>query len=93
MLREIHGTNFFPLKFLGRTNIKMDKCRNGPAQVFCFNGQALCMLSFKSFIKYITHLSLTMSLSVSQLSNNSSASIWSENQLLDQQMCHKQING
>jgi hypothetical protein len=38
MLRKILGTNFFDIKFLGRTNIK---CQNGPAQVFYFNGQAL----------------------------------------------------
>jgi hypothetical protein len=42
MLRKIHGTNFFHIKFLGRLNIK---CQNGsvlpPAQVFYFNGQAL----------------------------------------------------
>jgi hypothetical protein len=43
MLRKIHGTNnFFHTKVLGRTNIK---CQNGPmlppAQVFCFNVQAL----------------------------------------------------
>jgi hypothetical protein len=42
MLRKIHGTNFFHIKLLGRTNIK---CQNGPvlpaAQVFYFNGQAL----------------------------------------------------
>jgi hypothetical protein len=42
MLRKIHETNFFHIKFLDRTNIK---CQNGPvlppAQVFYFNGQAL----------------------------------------------------
>jgi hypothetical protein len=42
MLRKIHGTNFFHIIFLDRTNIK---CQNGPvppsAQVFYFNGQAL----------------------------------------------------
>jgi hypothetical protein len=42
MLRKNHGTNFFHIKFLVRTNIK---CQNGPvlppAQVFYFNGQAL----------------------------------------------------
>jgi hypothetical protein len=42
MLRKIHGTNFFHIKFLDRLNIK---CQNGPvlppAQVFNFNGQAL----------------------------------------------------
>jgi hypothetical protein len=42
MLRKIHGTNFFLIKILNRTNIK---CQNGPvlppAQVFYFNGQAL----------------------------------------------------
>jgi hypothetical protein len=42
MLRKTHGTNFFHIKFFGRTNIK---CQNGlvlpPAQVFYFNGQAL----------------------------------------------------
>jgi hypothetical protein len=42
MLRNIHGTNFFYIKFLGRTNFK---CLNGPvlppAQVFYFSGQAL----------------------------------------------------
>jgi hypothetical protein len=42
MLRKIHGTNFFHIKFLGRYNIK---CQNGPvlppAQDFYFNGQAL----------------------------------------------------
>jgi hypothetical protein len=39
---ENHGTNFFHIKFLDRTNIK---CQNRPvlppAQVFYFNGQAL----------------------------------------------------
>jgi hypothetical protein len=45
MLRKIHGTNFFLRKFLGRTNIK---CQNGPAQVFCFNGQALIRCIFIS---------------------------------------------
>jgi hypothetical protein len=43
MLRKIHGTNFFHIKFLDRPNIK---CHNGPVlppvQVFYFNGQALC---------------------------------------------------
>jgi hypothetical protein len=42
MLRKIHGTNFFNIKFLDRPNVK---CQNGPvlppAQVFYFNGQAL----------------------------------------------------
>jgi hypothetical protein len=42
MLRKIHGTNFFYIKFLGRINIK---CQNGQvltsAPVFYFNGQAL----------------------------------------------------
>jgi hypothetical protein len=42
MLRKIHGTNLFHIKFLGCNNIK---CQNGPvlptAQVFYFNGQAL----------------------------------------------------
>jgi hypothetical protein len=42
MLRKIHGTNFFHIKYLDRTNIK---CQNGlvlpPAQVFYFNGQVL----------------------------------------------------
>jgi hypothetical protein len=43
MLRKIHGTNFFHIKFFGYgPNIK---CQNGPvlppAQVFYFNGQAL----------------------------------------------------
>jgi hypothetical protein len=42
MLRKIHGTNFFHIKFLDRTNIK---CKNGPvlppAQVFYFNRQDL----------------------------------------------------
>jgi hypothetical protein len=42
MLRKIHGTNFFHIIFLDRTNIK---CQNGPvlppAQVFYFNSQAL----------------------------------------------------
>jgi hypothetical protein len=42
MLRRIHGTNFFHIKFSDRPNIK---CQNGPvlppAQVFYFNGQAL----------------------------------------------------
>jgi hypothetical protein len=41
-LRNIHGTNFFHIKFLERPNIKY---QNGPvlppAQVFYFNGQAL----------------------------------------------------
>jgi hypothetical protein len=42
MLRKVHGTNFFHIKFLDRPNIK---CQNGPvlppAQVFYFIGQAL----------------------------------------------------
>jgi hypothetical protein len=42
MLRKIHGTNFFHIKFLIRLDIK---CKNGPvlppAQVLYFNGQAL----------------------------------------------------
>jgi hypothetical protein len=42
MLRKIHGTNFFLIKLLDRTDIKY---QNGPvllpAQVFYFNGQAL----------------------------------------------------
>jgi hypothetical protein len=42
MLRKIHGTNFFHIKFLGRTYIK---CQNAPVlpptQVFYFNGQAI----------------------------------------------------
>jgi hypothetical protein len=42
MLRIIHGTNFFHIKFLDRTNIK---CQNGrvlpPGQVIYFNGHAL----------------------------------------------------
>jgi hypothetical protein len=42
MLRKIHGTNFFHIKFLDCTNFK---CQNGqvlpPAQVFYFNGQVL----------------------------------------------------
>jgi hypothetical protein len=42
MLWKIHGTNFFNIKFLNRSNIK---CQNRPvlppAQVFYFNGQAL----------------------------------------------------
>jgi hypothetical protein len=42
MLRKIHGTNFFHIKFLDGPNTK---CQNGPvlplAQVFYFNGQAL----------------------------------------------------
>jgi hypothetical protein len=42
MLRKIHGTNFFHIKRLDRTN---NKCQNGPvlppAQVFYFSGQAL----------------------------------------------------
>jgi hypothetical protein len=49
MLRKIHGTNFFHIKFLGHLNIK---CQNGPvlppAQVFYFNGQPLRM-----FIRYL----------------------------------------
>jgi hypothetical protein len=44
MVRKIHGTNFFHITFLDRTNIKIE-CQNGlvllPAQVFYFNGQAL----------------------------------------------------
>jgi hypothetical protein len=44
MLRKIHGTNFFHIKLLDRTNIK---CQNGPvlppAQVIYFKGQALLM--------------------------------------------------
>jgi hypothetical protein len=46
MLRKIHGTNFFHIKFLSRSNIK---CQNGrvlpPAQGFYFNGQALRIFS------------------------------------------------
>jgi hypothetical protein len=43
MLRNIHGTNFYHIKFLGRTNIK---CQNGPVlpppqACFYFNCQAL----------------------------------------------------
>jgi hypothetical protein len=42
MLRKIHGTNFFHIKLLDRTNIK---CQNGPVlppvQIFYFIGQAL----------------------------------------------------
>jgi hypothetical protein len=42
MLRKIHGTNFFHIKFVVRPNIK---CQNGPvlppAQVFYFIGQTL----------------------------------------------------
>jgi hypothetical protein len=42
MLRKIYGTNFFHIKFFGRTNIKF---QNGPvlppAQVLYFNGQTL----------------------------------------------------
>jgi hypothetical protein len=42
MLRKIHGTNFFHINFLYRSNIKF---QYGPvlppAQVFYFNGQAL----------------------------------------------------
>jgi hypothetical protein len=45
MLRKIHGTNFFHIKLLDRTNIK---CQNGPvlppAHVFYFKGLALCMI-------------------------------------------------
>jgi hypothetical protein len=42
MLRKIHGTNFFHVIFLGRTNIKCQKEPVLPtAQVFYFNGQAL----------------------------------------------------
>jgi hypothetical protein len=47
MLRNIHGTNFFHIRFLDRTNIK---CRNGlvlpPAQVFYFNGQVFFAFFF-----------------------------------------------
>jgi hypothetical protein len=49
MLRKIHGTNFFHIKFLDCSNIK---CQNGPvlppAQVFYFNGQALPRFSSSS---------------------------------------------
>jgi hypothetical protein len=49
MLRKIHGTNFFHIKFLDRTYIK---CQNEPvlppAQVFYFNGQALHVLIKRS---------------------------------------------
>jgi hypothetical protein len=42
MLGKIHGTNFFHIKFLGRTNIGR---QNGPglppAKVLCFNSLAL----------------------------------------------------
>jgi hypothetical protein len=45
MLRKIHGTNFFHITFLDRTNIK---CQNGPVlpstQVFYFNSQAITYL-------------------------------------------------
>jgi hypothetical protein len=55
MLRKIHGTNFFHIKFLGRTNIK---CQNGPvlppAQVFYFNGQALHTYVFIRYLESIT---------------------------------------
>jgi hypothetical protein len=44
MLRKVHGTNFFHIKFLDRTNTNI-KCQNGPvlppAHVFYINGQAL----------------------------------------------------
>jgi hypothetical protein len=41
MLRKIHGTNFFHIKFLDLTsNIKIDQCCP-PAQIFYFKGQAL----------------------------------------------------
>jgi hypothetical protein len=47
MLRKIHGTNFFYIKLLDRTNMK---CQNGPvlppAQVFCFSSQALTLYNF-----------------------------------------------
>jgi hypothetical protein len=46
MLRKIHGTNFFHIKFMDRTNIKW---QNGPVlppvQVFYFNDQVLDPLS------------------------------------------------
>jgi hypothetical protein len=45
MLRKIHGTNLFHIKFLRRTNIK---CQNKPVlpptRAFYFNGQALQVL-------------------------------------------------
>jgi hypothetical protein len=53
MLRKIHGSNVFHIKFLGPTNIK---CENGPvlppAQVFYFNGQSLHTF----FCKYIHNI-------------------------------------
>jgi hypothetical protein len=62
MLRKIHGTKFFHIKFLGRTN---NKCQNGlvlpPAQVFYFSGQALHhMTEINSLIPnvYITQYGL-----------------------------------
>jgi hypothetical protein len=63
MLRKIHGTNFFHIKFLGRTNIK---CQNGPvlppAQVFYFNGQALITIHKKHpdlFMHYYLAISIS----------------------------------
>jgi hypothetical protein len=54
MLRKIHGTNFFHIKFLGRTN---NKCQNGlvllPAQVFYFNGQALIDFIIRFILLYL----------------------------------------
>jgi hypothetical protein len=50
MLRKIHGTNFFHIKFLDRPNIKRQKGRVlPPGQVFYFNGQALnCKKGFET---------------------------------------------
>jgi hypothetical protein len=46
MLRKIHGTNFFHIKFMDRPNIK---CQIGPvlppAQLFYFNSHALIAIN------------------------------------------------
>jgi hypothetical protein len=53
MLRNIHVTNFFHIKFLDCTDIK---CQNGPvlppAQVFYFNSQALNKIFMNCRYKY-----------------------------------------
>jgi hypothetical protein len=53
MLRKIHGTNFFHIKFLGHANIK---CQSepvlSPPQVFYFNGQALIIILHLIYIHF-----------------------------------------
>jgi hypothetical protein len=59
MLRKIHGTNFFHIKLLDRTNIK---CQNRPvlpsAQGFYFNGKALIQGSEFRLGIFHTHMNV-----------------------------------